>query len=104
MPTVETIRKLVQNNGRGVSAEDVRGAGNRAGRLCEVRVKEMQHATEWCVDRCSAMAYDSKSEATTSTHLWAQCPGRPGPFGKEPLWPGLQYWSLVCLRLSGHFS
>ena len=42
MPTVETIRKLVQRErGRGVSAADVRGAGDRAGALCEVRVKEM---------------------------------------------------------------
>ena len=43
MPTVETIRSMVQrNSGRGVSAAHVRGAGDRAARLlCEVRVKEM---------------------------------------------------------------
>jgi len=42
MPTIETIRKLVQNNvGVAFSAADVRGAGNHQGKLCEVRVKEM---------------------------------------------------------------
>ena len=43
MPTIETIRKLVQNNQRrGLSAAHVRGAGDRAEDCCaRCSVKEM---------------------------------------------------------------